>query len=245
LGDKGGIRFLMDFSVVIPAYNEAGRLGPSLDRILEFLEQWGCSFEVIVVDDGSTDSTASLVEEKRRQHKQLRLIKLPFNQGKGYAVKTGIMEAKGRYILFSDADLSTPIEELPNLFQWIEKGYDIAIASRAYPGAKLEVRQPFHREFMGRVFNFLLRFFLLPNIHDTQCGFKLFRGEVAKELFKRQRLKGFSFDFEVLYIARKSGYKIKEVPVRWRHAPGSKVKVLKNGVSSFLDIFKTRWGKTG
>lgn len=235
----------MDFSIVIPSYNEAGRVGRTLDRIFEFMKQWGRTFEVIVVDDGSVDSTAFIVREKGKNHKELRLITLPFNQGKGYAVKTGVLEAEGRYILFSDADLSTPIEELPNLFQWIEKGFDIVIASRAFPGAKLEVRQPFHREFMGRVFNFLLRLLLLPGIYDTQCGFKLFRSEVAKEIFKRQRLKGFSFDFEVLYIARKLGYRIKEVPVRWRHSPGSKVKVLKNGITSFIDIFKTRWRGAG
>ncbi len=235
----------MEFSVIVPAYNEAGRLNQSLDRILEFMEQWGYPFEVIVVDDGSTDSTASIVEEKKKNHKELRLIRLPSNQGKGYAVKMGVLQANGKYILFSDADLSTPIEELPNLFHWIEKGYDIAIASRAFRGAKLEVRQPFHREFMGRVFNLFVRVFLLPDIHDTQCGFKLFRREVAKEVFRRQRLKGFSFDFEVLYIGRKLGYKIKEVPVRWRHSPGSKVKVLKNGFSSLLDIFKTRWRGKG
>lgn len=231
----------MDFSIIIPAYNEAGRIAQSLDKIFEFMERWGIPFEVIVVDDGSTDQTSIIVEEKSRNHKELKLIKLPTNQGKGYAVKTGMLEAKGKYILFSDADLSTPIEELPRLHQWIKEGFDIAIASRAYPGAILEVHQPFYREFMGRVFNLLVRIFLLPDIYDTQCGFKLFRGEVAKDIFKRQRLKGFSFDFEILYIARKLGYKIKEVPVRWRHSPGSKVRVLKNGISSFIDIFKTRW----
>ncbi|MGB9797167.1 MAG: dolichyl-phosphate beta-glucosyltransferase, partial [bacterium] len=173
-------------------------------------------------------------------HKELKLVKLPQNRGKGYAVKTGIMKAKGRYILFSDADLSTPIEELPNLFFWVEKGYDIAIASRACPGAKLEVHQPMHREFMGRVFNLLVRLILLPGVYDTQCGFKLFRREVAREIFQRQRFEGFSFDFEILYIAKKLGYKIKEVPVRWRHSPGSKVKVLRNGISSLVDVFKTR-----
>lgn len=231
----------MDFSIVIPAFNEANRLGKSLESILAFMRKWGYTFEIIVVDDGSTDSTPALVEEKLKNHKELRLVRLPSNQGKGYAVKTGVREAKGKYILFSDADLSTPIEELPKLFQHIKEGYDIAIASRAYPGAKLEIHQPFPREFMGRVFNFILRTLLLPGIYDTQCGFKLFKGEVAKELFKRQTLKGFSFDFEILYIARKLGYKIKEVPVRWRHAPGSKVKILKNGVSSLIDIFRIKW----
>lgn len=235
----------MDFSIVIPAYNESERLGKTLDRIFEYMGNLGRSFEVIVVDDGSRDLTPDIVQEKMKNHKALKLIRLPYNQGKGYAVKTGILEAQGEYVLFSDADLSTPIEELPNLYQWIERGYDIAIASRACPGAKLEVHQPFYREFMGRVFNLLVRIFLLPDIYDTQCGFKLFRREVAREVFKRQRLKGFSFDFEVLYIARKLGYKIKEVPVRWSHSPGSKVRVLKNGIASFLDIFKTRWRGKG
>ncbi|MGB9876963.1 MAG: dolichyl-phosphate beta-glucosyltransferase [bacterium] len=230
----------MDFSIVIPAYNEAKRLGKSLDIIMDFMKKWCPSFEVIVVDDGSKDSTSSIVEEKMLNHKELKLVKLPQNRGKGYAVKTGIMKAKGRYILFSDADLSTPIEELPNLFFWVEKGYDIAIASRACPGAKLEVHQPMHREFMGRVFNLLVRLILLPGVYDTQCGFKLFRREVAREIFQRQRFEGFSFDFEILYIAKKLGYKIKEVPVRWRHSPGSKVKVLRNGISSLVDVFKTR-----
>lgn len=235
----------MDFSIVIPAFNEAVRLRQTLERIYQFMEQWGVTFEVIVVDDGSTDQTSRVVEEKMRNHKGLRLVKLPFNQGKGYAVKTGILQAEGKYILFSDADLSTPIEELPNLYRCLEKGFDIAIASRACPGAILEVHQPLYREFMGRVFNILVRVFLLPDIYDTQCGFKLFRGDVAKEVFRKQKLKGFSFDFEVLYIARKLGYKIIEVPVHWRHSPGSKVKVLKNGVASFIDIFKTKWRGKG
>jgi dolichyl-phosphate beta-glucosyltransferase len=230
----------MDFSIIVPAYNEAGRLGKSLDAILDFMKRWNNSFEVIVVDDGSKDATVQIVEEKMRNHKELKLIRLPSNKGKGYAVKTGILNAQGDYILFSDADLSTPIEELPKLFHWLKKGYDIAIASRACPGAKLEIHQPFYREFMGRLFNFLVRLFLLPGIYDTQCGFKLFRREAAREIFQRQRFSGFSFDFEVLYIAKRLGYKIKEVPVIWRHSPGSKVKVLRNGITSFIDIFKTR-----
>jgi dolichyl-phosphate beta-glucosyltransferase len=204
------------------------------------MERWDFSFEVIVVDDGSKDATSQIVQERMGTHKELKLISLPVNRGKGFAVKTGILNAQGKYILFSDADLSTPIEELPKLFHWINKGYDIAIASRACPGAVLEIRQPFYREFMGRLFNLLVRLFLLPGIYDTQCGFKLFRREVAREIFQRQRFSGFSFDFEVLYIAKRLGYKIKEVPVIWRHSPGSKVKVLRNGITSFIDIFKTR-----
>jgi len=230
----------MDISIVIPAYNEAERVEKSLDAIFDFMKSWDFSFEVIVVDDGSKDATSQIVQEKMGNHKELKLITLPLNRGKGFAVRTGILAARGEYILFSDADLSTPIEELPKLFSWLNKGYDIAIASRACPGAVLEIHQPFYREFMGRLFNLLVRLFLLPGIRDTQCGFKLFRREVAWDVFKRQRFRGFSFDFEVLYIAKRLGYKIKEVPVIWRHSPGSKVKVLRNGITSFLDIFKTR-----
>lgn len=233
----------MRFSIVIPAYNEAKRIGKTLERILEFVNENELPCEIIVVDDGSSDETPHLVESMMKSHPQLRLIRLPTNRGKGGAVKTGVFNARGEYILFSDADLSTPIEELFNLFYWIEKGYDIAIASRGLPQSRLEVHQPFFREFMGRIFNLLVRLFLLPGIYDTQCGFKLFRREVAMEVFKRQRFEGFSFDFEILYIARKLNYKIKEVPVVWRNAPGSKVKVLRNGFSSLLDIFKTRWRK--
>ena len=227
-------------SIVIPAYNEEARLMESLKAIKEYLEGKDYISEVIVADDGSNDRTPDIVTDTSRDFPGLRLIRNPINMGKGEAVKRGIMEARGKYILFSDADLSTPIEEIDTLFTWIERGFDIVIGSRTLAESRIEVHQPFYREMMGRVFNLMVRSLLLLKIRDTQCGFKLFRRDVAEQIFPLQRLKGFGFDVEILYIADTLGYKIKEVPIIWRNSCISKVKPFKDSLKTFSELLQIR-----
>jgi dolichyl-phosphate beta-glucosyltransferase len=193
---------------------------------------------MVVVDDGSTDRTASIAQEFARQHPQTRVISYQPNRGKGHAVRTGILQSRGEWVLFSDADLATPIEELPNLAAKLREGYDIAIASRAVRGAKLVVRQPWYREFAGRSFNLIVQLLAVPGIHDTQCGFKLFKQDAAREIFSRCEENGFSFDIEVLHVAMRLGYRIAEVPVHWMHREGSKVRLLRDAVRMFLALLR-------
>jgi dolichyl-phosphate beta-glucosyltransferase len=224
-------------SVVIPAYNEAERLPPNLARILAFLRGDGRSHEVIVVDDGSTDGTAARAREVGGE--EVTVLVNEGNRGKGYAVRRGMLHARGERMLMTDADLSTPIEDLAKLEARLDEGYDVAIASRALPGANVEVRQGFFRENMGRVFNVLVRLLALPGLRDTQCGFKLFTGEAAREAFGAARLDGFSFDVEVLFIARRRGRRIAEVPVTWRNDAATRVSPLR-GFVAFLDLVRIR-----
>ncbi len=227
-------------SVVIPAYNEEERLPGTLEKVASYLSSRGREFEILVVDDGSTDGTAE-VALSFSSRVPLRVLRNERNRGKGYSVRRGMLEARGELRLFTDADLSTPIEELPKLERAIlEEGFDVAIASRGLPQSKLVVRQPLWREMLGRAFNLYIQALLLPGIWDTQCGFKLFTAEAAEEVFRRTTLEGFGFDFEALYIAKKLGFKIKEVPVTWVHSPKTKVKVLRDGISMGLDALKVR-----
>lgn len=225
-------------SVVVPAYNEEKRLGDTLPVIYAYLKEHFAHFELLVVDDGSTDSTAAIVQEFAKQHTETRLISYQPNRGKGHAVRTGILQSRGEWILFCDADLATPIEELPNLAVKLREGYDVAIASRAVRGARLVIRQPWYREFAGRSFNLMVQLLAVPGIHDTQCGFKLFRREAAREIFSRCEENGFSFDIEVLHVAMRLGYGIAEVPVRWMHHEGSKVRLLRDAVRMFLALLR-------
>jgi len=220
-------------SVVVPAYNEESRLNDTLPVIYAYLREHFPQFELLVVDDGSTDCTPSIVQECARQHPEVRLISYQPNRGKGHAVRTGVLQARGEWVLFSDADLATPIEELPNLAAKVREGYDIAIASRAVRGARLVIRQPWYREFAGRTFNLMVQLLAVPGIHDTQCGFKLFRQEAAREVFSRCEENGFSFDIEVLHVALRLGYRVAEVPVHWMHREGSKVRLLRDAVRMF------------
>ena len=228
-------------SIVIPAYNEERRLPDTLDRILEWLREQRLSFsEVMVVDDGSSDSTAGLVEEYRRTHPSVRLLRNPGNRGKGYAVRNGMLEATGSWILSTDADLSTPIAEVTKLFSAArEHDAAIAIGSRAVDRSLVEVHQPALREYSGRFFNLLMRAVTGLPFRDTQCGFKLFRSDAAKQIFPLQKQDGFSFDVEDLVIAGKLGLRTVEVAVRWRNVEGTKVK-LSQGMKSFADLFRIR-----
>jgi len=228
-------------SVVIPAHDEAERIGPTLERVLAYLGSRNYTFEVIVVDDVSRDGTAAAAEEFRRRDGRLRLVQRTADPGKGAAVQAGMLAAAGRHVLFSDADLSTPIEECEKLLAAIEReGYDIAIGSRGLPQSDLRVRQPWYREMMGRTFNLMVRAVAVHGIKDTQCGFKLFRGEVVQDLFRRQTVMGFAFDVEILFLARKRGLRIREVPVTWINSPRSKVDPIRDSLRMMRDMVGIR-----
>jgi dolichyl-phosphate beta-glucosyltransferase len=221
---------MLDLSVIIPAYNEERRLPSTLASVFNFLHESGRSFEIIVVDDGSMDHTIEIVEEFATHNKQdgkdVRLIAYSPNQGKGYAVRSGMLAARGEYLLIDDADGASPIEEVSRLEDAIANGADIAIGSRAKPDTSRMVKAKFSRKFIGNTFNVIVQTLLLPGFFDTQCGFKLFKRDTAIDLFSSNRIDGFAFDVEVLYIAKLRGYKIAEVPINWTNVTGSKVHVL-------------------
>lgn len=227
-------------SVVIPAYNEQDRIERTLTRVVEYLEGRGVFYEILVVSDGSTDATEAIVHRFAQTHPQVKLFAYQPNRGKGYAVRHGILRAQGERILFSDADLATPIEELEKLEPYLDQGYPIAIGSRPLRESQLVVRQPFYREMAGRAFNKVVQLLAVRGIHDTQCGFKLFTREAAHTIFSRCRLNGFSFDFEALFYAQRLGYPIAEVPIRWMHQEGSKVRLLRDGLRMLRDLIWLR-----
>jgi dolichyl-phosphate beta-glucosyltransferase len=228
-------------SIIIPAYNEQVRLPDTLRRIAEYLRTSGWIFqEILIVDDGSRDGTAAAADEFAKSQPNARVLRNPGNRGKGYSVRHGMLEARGEWRLFSDADLSTPIEELEKLWNVVAKGeYPVAIGSRAVDRSLIGVHQPGHRETLGRLFNGVMRIATGLAISDTQCGFKLFRADVAQEVFSRQLLERFGFDAEVLYIADRRGYGIAEVPVRWNHVDGSKVGMM-SGMRAFEELLEIR-----
>jgi dolichyl-phosphate beta-glucosyltransferase len=223
-------------SIVIPAFNEERRLDPSLTVVAGYLRRARLRAEVLVVDDGSTDGTAALVRRRAKGMPGLKLVAQPRNLGKGAAVRAGVAAAAAPEILFTDADLSTPLEELPRLREALRGGADIAIGSRALDRTRIAVRQPFYREAAGRVFNRCVRIFSVPGISDTQCGFKLFKAAAAKRLFAAQQVPRFGFDVELLYLARKAGYRVAELPVRWVNSPETKVRPIQDGARAFLDL---------
>ena len=226
-----------ELSVVIPAFNEERRLPATLKSVVEYLRPRGTAFEVLVVDDGSTDGTAATVEAFGGP---VHLLRGRENRGKGHAVRRGMLAATGARRLMTDADLSTPMTDLPALEEALRRGYDIAIGSRALPGSNVEVRQGAFREGMGRVFNVGVRLLLIPELRDTQCGFKLFTAEAAQVAFSPSRLDGFSFDVEALVVARQHGLRIAEVPVTWRNDVATRVGLTK-GARAFLDLVRIRW----
>jgi glycosyltransferase involved in cell wall biosynthesis len=233
---------LLSLSIVIPAYNEERRLPQTLARIREFIERRGFHFaEVVVVDDGSTDGTASVVREAAVQDARIRLLQNPGNRGKGYAVRHGMKEALGEWVLMTDADLSAPIDEFDKLAERVAaEQADGGIGSRALDRSLIGVRQPVFREFGGKVFNLAMRLVTGLPYRDTQCGFKLISRNAAACVAARQLTDGFGFDVEMLYIAKRHGFRIIEVPVRWDNAEGTKVS-LWNGVAAFADPLRVRW----
>jgi dolichyl-phosphate beta-glucosyltransferase len=231
-------------SIIIPAYNEEQRLPQTLKAVLAYLAAAPWDFaEVVVVDDGSSDRT---IEAALSANGRVRVLRNPGNRGKGYSVRHGMMEAQGKWALFTDADLSAPIEELDKLWKAAdEAGAQVAIGSRAVDRSLIGVHQPLFREATGRFFNLVARAATGLPFRDTQCGFKLFEVRAAREIFSKQRLERFGFDVEVLFIARRLGYKAIEVPVRWNDVAGTKVGLLQ-GLSAFLDPVRVRWnGLTG
>src|SRR3989344_769628 len=220
-------------SIVIPAYNEEKRIGKTLQRCLEYIKLKKDKFEIIVVNDGSKDKTAEIV----KKFKNVKLTSHFPNYGKGYAVRKGILKAKGDYILFSDADLSTPIEELDKLMQYV-KDYDVIIASRAVKESMVKTIQ--YRKILGRIFAFLVNLLTVKEINDTQCGFKLFKKEAAKKIFGNQIINGWAFDVEVLYLAKKFRYKIKEVGVKWQHFEHENVTPTGQSFKMLREIIKIR-----
>jgi len=228
-------------SVVVPAYNEEERLGATLDRLLEYLASQPRAWELVVVDDGSRDGTRALVEAAAAKHPEVRLIANGRNRGKGYSVKHGMLAATGDAVLFSDADLSSPIEEVEKLLPMLEAGHDVVIGSRDIIGSKIEVPQPLHRRVMGYSFMVLRDWIAVSGFRDTQCGFKLFRRQAAQEVFARSRVDGFCFDVEILAIAKTLGYRMCEIPVVWRNDERSKVNPIGDPLKMFLDLFRIRF----
>ena len=229
-----------DLSIIIPAYNEELRLPDTLDKIAAFLQGEPTSAEVVVVDDGSSDRTVAVAEAFRGKLPQLRVISNGTNRGKGYSVRNGSLQARGRVALFTDADLSAPIEESRKLIEAL-KTHDVAIGSRAMDRGLIGVHESLFREFAGIVFNKIVRFILWLPFVDTQCGFKAFRMERCRILFEQQTIERFGFDPELLYLARHHGLSIVEVPVRWSHSPATKVSMMRDSVQMFLDVFIIRW----
>ncbi len=232
----------MRFSVIVPAYNEEKRIGQTLRSIRDFARRQGLDCELIAVDDGSTDRTAEVIRQEFEgvQGLTCRLLLNGRNRGKGFSVRRGMLEACGDFILFSDADLSTPIEEMDKLKAAVDEGYDVAIGSRALAESRVEIHQNFMREMMGRIFNRIARLLTFRGILDSQCGFKGFRRNAAYDLFGSSRIDGFSFDAEILFLAQKRGYKVKEIPVIWRNSPASKVAIFTDPVKMFWELFLIR-----
>jgi len=229
-----------ELSIVIPSYNEEARLPASLEKIAAYIRVRKPNTEVIVVDDGSTDRTAAVAEAWCGRIPQLRIVANGVNRGKGFSVRHGSLEACGEIVLFTDADLSSPIEEGEKLLAALAS-HDVAIGSRAVDRSLIEVRESLFREFAGIIFNRIVRVILRLPFVDTQCGFKAFRRERCRIIFEQQTIERFGFDPELLYLARHHGLSIAEVPVRWAHSPATKVSMLRDSVQMFLDVLVIRW----
>jgi glycosyltransferase involved in cell wall biosynthesis len=229
------------YSIVIPAYNESARLGASLEKVLSYVHAHGWDAEVIVVNDGSRDNTAEIVLNFMAKDSMLKLLENPGNRGKGYSVRNGMLHAQGRIILFSDADLSSPIEEAPKLLNALEAGADIAIGSRWLQAETQTQRQPLHRQLFGRIFNLMLRVSLGLQFADTQCGFKAFKRAAAQAIFPLQKIERWGFDPEILFLARKLGFKVEEIPVVWGHSGGARINPVIDGARMFQEMLRVRW----
>jgi len=232
----------MKMSLVIPAFNEEPRIGNTIRAVAGFFSGRPWESELIVVDDGSTDRTIETVEREWKEFRGRKIVlKNETNRGKGYSVRRGMLEASGEYVFFSDADLSTPIEEIEKLLRALVGGADVALGSRDLPDSDVQVHQNILREFMGKVYNRLAQALTFKNIQDSQCGFKGFTRDAARILFGLQKIEGFSFDAEIVWLAQKRGYQVREIPVVWRNSPKSRVSVLRDPLLMFWDLLRIRW----
>ena len=231
----------MTYTFVIPAYNESVRIRPTLDEILRYTRGQNWDAEILVVNDGSRDDTAQIVREYGRLHPQILLLENPGNRGKGYSVRNGMLHARGDICLFTDADLSSPMTESQKLFEAIERGADIAIGSRWLRTELQTEPQPLYRQAFGRIFNLALRVILGLRFADTQCGFKAFRRDAAQRIFPLQKIEGWGFDPEILFLARHAGLQVEEVPVLWAHSEGTRLHPLRDGLRMFVEVLRIRW----
>jgi glycosyltransferase involved in cell wall biosynthesis len=237
---------LPTYSIVIPAYNEAARIGATLEKVVAYIARMGWAAEVIVVNDGSRDATPQIVREWAQKNPNIRLLENPGNRGKGYSVRHGMMAAAGDVLLFTDADLSSPIHEAEKLIAALRQGADIAIGSRWVQADLQTERQPLYRQFFGRIYNLLLPIILGLHFKDTQCGLKAFTRRSARAIFPRLRIDRWGFDPEILFLAVKAGMTVAEVPVMWGHDSRSKINPITDGSRMFAEMLRIRWyGLTG
>jgi dolichyl-phosphate beta-glucosyltransferase len=228
-------------SIVVAAYNEEKRIRKSLLRVKEYLTGQDMDYEIIVVDDGSTDRTSKVLKESNSDIPHLKIISYKENKGKGYALRKGVLASKGEIVLLTDADLSTPIEELSRLLPLIyDNECDIAIGSRALALSEIIKKQPWWRQSMGKLFNKIVKILVLDDFSDTQCGFKIFSGDVARDLFREARIDRFAYDVEILALAKKKGYRISEAPIKWINSPESKVNPIRDSFQMFFDLLRIR-----
>ncbi len=230
-------------SVVLPVFDEALVLEASLSEIEAYLVGLGTSFEIVCVDDGSRDASLEILRRVASEREHLVVAALPVNRGKGAAVRQGMLLARGKRIVFMDADLSTPLDELPAILGALDSGYDVVIGNRRAPGSKIDRHQPWIREVLGKGFTTVTRLLLAPGVHDFTCGFKAFQHEAAQEIFRRSLLDGWAFDAELVVIAQELGFKLAQVPVRWKHEDGTKVRVGSAVVASLLELLRVRWNR--
>lgn len=231
----------MTYSIVIPAYNESARLRPTLDTLLRYVHDQKWDVEILVVNDGSSDDTAQVIREYGKVHPEILLLENPGNRGKGFSVRNGMLHARGKICLFTDADLSSPIEEAQKLLAAINAGADVAIGSRWLKAELQTERQPLYRQAFGRIFNMVLRIVLGMRFVDTQCGFKAFRRDAVQRIFPLQKIERWGFDPEILYLARRAGLKVAEVPVVWAHSEGTRLSPVKDGIRMFGEVLRIRW----
>lgn len=228
-------------SIIIPAYNEATRLETSLLYLHDFLQKQSYTWEVVLVDDGSSDRTAEAALKFFSTPAQLQIVCNSVNRGKGYSVREGVRVARGEVLLLSDADFSTPMTDFPKLYSYLQNGCDIAIGSRSMPESNIVKHQAWYRESMGRLFNKIVQTVVIDGFIDTQCGFKCFRKKAVAPIFAKMRINRFSFDVEFLFLAGKAGLKIREVPVEWRNVLQSRVRIVRDSANMLIDLFRIRW----
>lgn len=229
-----------EISLVIPAHNEEMRLSSTLCKVWNYLEANDYNFEIIVIDDGSHDRTPDIVREYAAKSRKIHLLRHDIRVGKGFSVKKGMLVSRGEYVIFSDADLSTPIDEIERMLFYLKNGHDVVFGSRALSDSRVIIRETWYRDKMGKVFGFLVRNIALPGVKDSQCGFKGFKRKVARDVFGRQTINGFAFDVEVLFIARRLGFRVKEIPVNWMDSPRSKVNPIVDSFKMLVELARIR-----